>query len=45
MLRWVNWHPIKDQSIEFVPPSGVEHRIKLEKKREKGHKIKKLSKE
>ena len=45
LLRWVQWHPIGDSSLEFVPPSAVNHRAKLEKKLVSGHKLKKLSKE
>ena len=43
MLRWVQWQPMKDPNLDFVPPSAVEHKKKLAKKLEKGHKIKKLS--
>ena len=45
LLRWVQWHPIADPDLEFVPPSAVDLRVKLEKKFEKGHRIRKWSKE
>ena len=43
LLRWVHWHPLADATLDFVPPSKVEHHNKIKKKLAFGHKVKKIS--